>query len=442
MSNETKTTEKQLSPIAKFHKFNKYGIPTDIIDNEIATAVKDQIEMFVIGGKQLYIYDQGVFRLDENGIHAKAYIKQLIFSELVRIDRIERVYKLLLNDSDLIMKYHDLNRYEDHIINIKNGMLNLKTLHISEHGSLYYSSINQIPFEYNSEFDTTGSVTEEFLNGLIPNVDDRQMFLEYAGYCLTKDISQQKFMIIKGTGGTGKSELIHLVERTVGRENTSPLTIQNVNDRFSPAFLIGKLLNVNADISSEAMLDSAGLKKVVGGDTIRAEIKGGEIFSFEPYVKLLFSANRIPEVKDDKTNAFFRRLLILTVNQRCHEIKHLSKRLEEETARGVFFHMAVRAVHNMYVEDRPIIESQSSKEEIQHFYNSTDSVMAFICEKTETGKDLKETRDRLYNAYCQYCSIEGRTAKTRNGFYQNLRDKGVRETKINGIRYFIGLTVI
>lgn len=441
MSNETKTTEKQLSPIAKYHKFNRYGIPTEIIDFEIVRTIKEQVKMMVID-KQLYIYDSGVFTVDEGEIKAKAYISHLIFPELQRIDRIDRVCRLLMIDADLNTTFLEVNRHEDYVINVKNGMLDLLTMKLLEHRADYYRSINQIPFEYDPDFDTSGTVTEEFINGILPNAEDRQMFLEYAGYCLTKDMSNQKFMIIYGQGNTGKSELVNLVERTVGEGNISPLTIQNTNDRFSPYFLRGKLLNVNADISSEAMPDSAGLKKIVGGDTVRAEIKGGKVFSFKPYAKLLFSANRIPEVKDDKTNAFFRRLLILTVNQRCHEIKHLSRKLEKETARGVFFHMAVRAVHNMYAEDRPILESESCKEAIQNFYNATDSVMAFMDERTEQGAEFKETRERLYDAYSSYCFNEGRQTKGRNGFYQNLSDKGIKKKKIGGAWYFIGLRIV
>jgi len=424
----------------RFHRYNKDGVATGVIDNAIVEYMKQSVEMFLFND-MLYIYDHGVYSIDEKGNRFKTMVSRLIYPELVTAQRLDNVYKLLKTDSTLEIREEELNKYPPYVINVKNGMLNLKTLELKEHNARLYHSINQIPYEYKPGFNYDGSVTEEFISALLPNPDDLIMFLEYSGYCMTTDTSKQKFLIIKGPGGTGKSELIHLVERTVGSDNTSSLSIQNTNDRFSPAFLVGKLLNANADISSELMNDTSGLKKLIGEDTMRAEYKGGKVFSFHPYAKLLFSANRIPESKDDKTNAYFRRMMILEVNQRCKEITKLSDRLKEETASGVFFHMIVDAVRNLYLREGMLSESENSKAAVQRLYEATDSVMAFLKNVTVRDPNEKVTREQLFSDYREYCWSEDRTPKTKNGFYENLRDKGVEEIKTNGKWYFRGIKV-
>lgn len=423
-----------------FYRISKSGEPSSVIDSAVVDFMKQNTRMFIFND-MLYIYDHGVYSVDEKGNRFKTMVSQLLYKDFVTANRLDNIYKLLKTDVHLEIKERDLNKHPPYVINVMNGMLNLKTLELMDHDAAY-NSINQIPHEFVPDFHYGGTVTEEFLTELLTASDDLIMFLEYAGYCMTKDTRQQKFLIIKGPGGIGKSELIHLVERTVGAENTASLSIQNTNDRFSPAFLIGKLLNSNADISSELMNDISGLKKLIGEDTMRAEYKGGKVFSFTPYVKLLFSANRIPESKDDKTNAYFRRMLILSVNQRCKEIRKLSDRLEEETNRGVFFHMAVDAVRNMYLREGPIRESEGSKEAVQKLYEATDSVMAFLKHRTVNDPEGKELRETLFDDYQLYCSNEHRTPKMRNSFYENLRDKGIADGKINGSWYFKGLRVI
>ena len=57
----------------------------------------------------------------------------------------------------------------------------------------------------------------------------------------------------------------------------------------------------------------AMFKKIVAGNRIKAERKGQDPFEFNPYIKLLFSANDIPRMKD-KTGAVLRRLVIIPFN--------------------------------------------------------------------------------------------------------------------------------
>ena len=77
----------------------------------------------------------------------------------------------------------------------------------------------------------------------------KEMFLEYAGYCMTTDTRQQKFLMFTGEGGTGKSVFINLVAHAIGYANISSIDLKSLADnRFSSFNLFQKLLNVCADI--------------------------------------------------------------------------------------------------------------------------------------------------------------------------------------------------
>lgn len=81
--------------------------------------------------------------------------------------------------------------------------------------------------------------------------------------------------------------------------------------------IFGKLANLGDDIGDDFLQGSqvAVFKKIVTGDRIKAERKGQDPFEFNPYTKLLFSANDIPRMKD-KTGAVLRRLVIIPFNAR------------------------------------------------------------------------------------------------------------------------------
>ena len=63
---------------------------------------------------------------------------------------------------------------------------------------------------------------------------------------------------------------------------------------------------------------------------IQAEFKGKDSFTFRPYAKMLFSANRFPHV-DDKSDGFKRRLRVVEMNKKPSEKDvYLKEKMLEE----------------------------------------------------------------------------------------------------------------
>ena len=78
---------------------------------------------------------------------------------------------------------------------------------------------------------------------------------------------------------------------------------------FAAADLNGKMVNTFADLRSEKLHNTGPFKMIVLGDSIRAERKYYQPFSFQNHAKLLFSCNDIPQ-SDDTGYAYFKRWLI------------------------------------------------------------------------------------------------------------------------------------
>lgn len=422
--------------LQQFHNYDENGKCTSVCDVAIVEYLMDTEDIFVIDGIA-FVYENGVFKEDANGIVLMNKIQACLYRNEIKAATIKRVYELLIRQQALQSSFETVNNYPKWWINFKNGMLDVQEMKIHPH-SPEYRSMNQIPHEFSFQ-PVKGENTLKFLKEAVPDSGDRQMFYTYLGYCMTCDTSMQKFMMIKGEGGTGKSRLIALAEYIVGKPNYVNVSLADLNERFYPSNLFGKLMNSCADISTAPLNAVDVLKKCTGDDEIIFERKGMDANrSFRSYAKLLFSANKIPLNLDEKSNAFYRRLLILEMNVKPAKIDlRLDEKLQSEVQFSIF--MAVRWLHEMYEKGR-IPESENSKRLVNELYKDADSVKAWLEDCMKPAAGARCSRTVLYDLYDKYCEENDRQAIGRAKFYKNLVDKGYKEGKDRTVgRYIEGL---
>lgn len=415
----------------QFHIMNKRGQPQGVFDYAIHRYLKENIPMFILGSVP-YLYDSGVYLADTNGAQLMTRIGELIYPKFFKAPTIKRVYDLFLRDADLQVKFEDLNQYPPEWICFKNGFYDPVNKVMVPHDPKY-RAINQIPHEYDPDADPEGGTVKSWLQ-FIADPEEVQMLLEYVGYCMTRDTRQQRFLILAGEGGTGKSTVIRMLESVIGEANISNVSLNQLTQRFAPYNLLGKLLNSCADLEVTALEDTSILKKILGEDRISAEAKGKDMFSFKSCAKLIFSTNELPIVKSEKTNGFYRRLLILTMNRRPAAMQaDFFEKLDTEI--DYFIHAAVGALERMY-QRGAITETQSSKDAVERLRCDSDTVAAFLRDKTELREKGPGTkRQKLYEEYSAYCREADRQSLTKNNFYRSLRAKNFTQ-KITQGEYF------
>lgn len=431
-----KSTEGNTLDLSQFHLMNNQGIPTSVFDEAIFKYIKRQQDLFVCGGT-VYIYDGGYFKADSSGARLKTMISKLIYPQFIKSTTLKRIYDRFLCDISLEVPFEELNCYPAHWICFENGMYDCKEKRLLPH-SPKYKAINQIPHEYKPDAVYEGKRTEEFLNFICPEPDNREMALQFAGYTHTKDVGQQKFLVLLGEGGSGKSTFIRLIEASVGSRNISNIGLTELQQRFASFGLMGKLMNSCADLEISALEDTVVIKKVLGEDTLRAEQKGRDAISFKSYAKLIFSTNEFPLVKNEKTNGFYRRLLVLTMN-RVPENKNPNLMDELMQEIGYFTQLCVRAVERMY-ENEIIVTSADSEKAVAQLRCDSDTVQAFLMDECSPDDGSRVERTKLFERYAKYCENAERQSLTRNNFYKSLRLKGYKEFKTNGIYVFKGIS--
>ena len=433
--------------LSRFHKWRetKSGdyVPTDTKDDVICDDIAEKETFFVLNG-QVYHYEHGAFLWDDGGIWAKEIIRQHIYQELITSQRINRIFALLIMRIDVQAKQEEVNQHEETYVCFRDCVYDMRTGQRLEH-SPNFRFINQIPFSY-ADIKEPGadSVTVRFLRSLIPDEADRNLFLEYVGYSLTTSRRFQYLFILRGRGGTGKSVLLRIVCQALGPENYTAFSMQELSGdraRFNTAYLAGKLANICADLPSRALDEIDILKKITGGDPLTGEYKGGKSFMFNPYTKMIFSANRIPKNHDEGTNALPRRLLIIPINNRAEEIENLEERLSDDIAS--FIWLTLQAGSALFNRGN-FIRSEACKQEVISYYIESDHVQAFLREKMQRDPSGKIARADIYSLYEKYCEDEGiKSPYTNRSFFGALRTKGYDTDRKSGDdRYVVGLKQI
>ena len=410
----------------KFLRMGNNGVVVGIMDIVIVRYLKDTYHMFVMG-RELYIYQSGCYSLDTDGVKIKAVIASLIPDRFVTYRTLSAVYNLLIEQPDIQKNMDELNQYPAWWINFQNGMFDVKEWKIWKHSPEYFS-INQIPHKLDPKIrenlDSAGIETNKFLTRSMPDPEDRITLWQYFGYAMTRDTGFQKFLILQGDGGTGKSKVIHLLEEIVGLENCSGVSLQDLNERFYPSMLLGKLVNACADIKSTAMVQVDNIKKATGEDIMICEKKGKDPLPFRSYAKLIFSANKVPLNLDEKSWAYYRRLLILRMNHKpTKEEKdmELSDKLHREIGYSIW--MALGALKKLY-KDGEFMESAGCRERIEELYRAADTVKAFVDECLERQQGSKVAKKLIYEKYEEYCKNYGRKPHSPMIFYKSLEEKG------------------
>ena len=422
--------------LISFCMISRKGIPYDIVENSIAEYLIENHNIMILVGKP-YIYRNGVFKSDEHGIYIQYLIKQLILPKLRSDSRIMRVYKLILKDYRLQVEISQTNNYPKYWINFLNGMLDIKTGILHQH-SPTYRSVNQIPHNYKPGLNIEKSVFNKFLLSRIPDEDNRKMLYEYMGYCLLPDVIFQKFLILVGMGNAGKSVILNQQSKILGAENLAAVPLQSLSERFTTASLLNKQCNVCGDLSNAAIKDTSVLKQLTGEDLCKGEIKGGAIFIFKNRAKFLFSCNELPAILDDRSNGFYRRLLIIRFEQEGDFIPDLYEQLSDENEIEIIISHIVRGAKEA-LDRGKLFESGANLGEVSRLQEDSDSVASFFNNVVVQDESSRVRRPDLYAAYLDYCKQEERISLGKTAFFKAVRTKGYRESKVQGKIYVCGI---
>lgn len=399
--------------------YNSKGNPVKINSRAIVDYFVNQGDVFVLGGES-YRYQGGIYV--EAGSYIRSIIKDMIMLDsFISHGQIMAVYNLLADDYRIQKASVELNA-NTNLINFENGVWDIEEQKMYPHDSKYLQTI-QIPHEVGTYIPFEQTRLYDFFQKTKLPQEDLDMILKYMAYCLTLKHGLKTFMVLLGRSNTGKSVLIRFIEALVGEENTSALSMHELNMRFYPAQLYGKLLNACADNNSLPLQSIDSLKKITGGDLIMHEKKGKEPFFFTPFCKLLFSFNQMPLQLEEKSNAFYKRMRILNMEEELF--------LNDEYVNDLCTY-GVEEIIPYLLTLLPVKEikaTETSKRLVEELRQDSDSIHAFLERRCVLGESYVITKTDLYIEYVNFCNFIDRDAQKKHSFMRTLRAQGLKESR-------------
>lgn len=358
--------------------------------------------------------------------------------EKIMIDRLKTIKASQRNE---VYKYIVLQQLSNEnlsspkYIGLKDMVLNIETMELEPYNQRLVIR-NRIDFDFNN------NAYDELLDKTLDKVccydkNLRLLLEEMIGYCLYSDVKFQTAFMLTGGGSNGKSTILNLIKNLIGYSNYSTLNMQELGERFKPAQLVGKLVNLGDDIPDKYLSDTSVFKSVITGGAITVERKGEQPFNFINRAKFIFCANNPPK-SSDKTDGFKRRLTFIPFNAKFTKDDvdfdpFIEDKLLREESMEYLLKLAILGLKRL-LNNNSFTKSDASDEEIKKYEKTNNNVLEWLEELDNVEKELNyNKRSDVYKNYCFWCNEQGLTPFSNKGFINTLQEnvKGLKCTSKN-----------
>lgn len=429
-------SDEELEVILRDEAFQKpvFFMGSTFLFDKFAVYMKNTAHVVKING-QLHIYKDGIYT---NGYKE---IESDMIQYIPNLKKMQR--REVLDYMELIVE--EKEQSDANLIAFNNGIYDLVTGELKPFSTDIVIT-NKIPWDYNP--DAYFELADKTLNKLA--CDDaaiRALLEECIGYCFYRRNELGKAFILTGDKNNGKSTFLDIVKTILGDKNISALDLKELGDRFNTSMMFGKMANIGDDIGDDFLQGSqvSIFKKIVTGNRIKAERKGQDPFEFNPFIKLLFSANDIPRMKD-KTGAVLRRLVIIPFNARFSKYlpdgvtidpdfdPFIKYKLIQKESMEYLIRLGIEGLKRVIINDE-FTKSTKVQNQLNEYEEENNPIIAFIA---DSGIDMieNEPTNEVYKRYQVFCADNAMTPMSNIVFSKQINKRlgfKVIQKKLNNV---------
>lgn len=408
----------------KFNKFNMCDERGNILIGKFSDFLIKEHNIVTINN-QINMYKDGVY------IPGEKEIEKSMLNYFPNIRQSQRKEVI----SQIILKAEECNNTNKHLnfIAFRNGVYDIATKKLKPFSKDYIVpnkiDWNYNPLAYSKDVDTL----LDKISCYDPEI--RAIMEELIGYTMYRSLEKQvAFILVGAEGSNGKSTYTKILRHLLGDSNYSSADLSAFsNDRFAAAELFGKLANIGDDISGEYISDPSMFKSLASGENVRAQRKFGQPFDFNPYATMIFSANRIPRVKD-ADGGVKRRMKIVPFNQKfdpnspdfdggiAFRIMYGTEDCSADESMSYLINLAIKGLHrvleNNFTISKKCIEAV---EEYDKECNPTLEWCEEFLERHFTFDMMK--RDDVYDIYKLWADRSGQKPLSKNALVRFINER-------------------
>lgn len=254
----------------------------------------------------------------------------------------------------------------------------------------------------------------------------------WAGYCLTAETREEKFVMLYGPAGTGKSTFLELIKAVSGDYGLA-LSAENIMssgkgaaggaDMYFIAEIVGKRVIIVSELPEGEMMKEDAVKRLTGADTMIGRPIGGSPIQFKSKAKLMVGTNNRPRVKD---SAMWRRVMLVPFLHVPQVLDSSLKPylLDPQGGLPAFMAWAVEGAvqwFSMGLGKCAIVEEATAE-----YKAAEDELGIFLGEEMRRGDGLEVSMADIYTAYKLWLEDRGQqNAGPINKLVRALGDRGV-----------------
>lgn len=290
---------------------------------------------------------------------------------------------------------------------------------------------------------------ERFLREVLGDDEEIQdYFHQLVGYIMSGDTSLQKMWLLVGNGSNGKSTLLHILQKVLGRDyaqqTPESVLLGRANLGGANNDLV-RLKGVRCALLTETgygqCFNEERVKALVAADTLAARGLYREFEEFTPQAKFLLATNHLPIVRGTD-EGIWRRLVVVPFTREFEvgSDPTLKQDLVDELP-GIFA-WAIRGAVRWYDSNVPFTVPSAWDLVTSQYRTAQDPLKGFLDERVVFDAAAFVGATELYNDYVVWCRDDERQALSQSEFGQRMTttDHVTKERKFKANRWhYIGV---
>ena len=367
-------------------------------------------------GRHRLVYMNGAFFTPDGRVTDELPLRGEVFEALrcCAVSSIPRKISNIMELMKLAARVDDLPPEQDRI-HVANGTLMLDGTFTEGKSKIVRS---RLPVAYTPN----APKPERWLKflGELLYPEDIPTLQEFIGYCLIPSNKGQRMMVIKGSGGEGKSQ-IGVVLSTLFGSNMKDGSIGKISEnRFARADLEHVLLCVDDDMRMEALRQTNYVKSIVTAQgKMDLERKGKQSYQGWMYARLLAFSNGDLQALFDRSDGFYRRQLVLTTKEKPAarvDDPDLSEKMKAEIE-GIFL-WAFAGLRRLAANNFKFTESARTRANREAVKRDNNNVYDFLESEgyIRLKADASISSKDCYEIYRMWCEENSLTALKPRSF--------------------------
>ena len=333
--------------------------------------------------------------------------------------------KLIIENYKLLQFKYISDFNNKSLLNLENYMFDPVGINVLKHDKEYLSTI-RVPYKYDglAKCELWIKTLKEILEGDNEKISALQ---EFFGYCLTKDVTMEKALLLLGESRSGKSTILNTLQYMIGDENCSHVGLMNLENPQYTSMMINKLVNIDGEVSKKASDYEAQFKTIVTGHEVNCNDKYMPPFKFRPFCKFVMSANEFPKITDH-SSAFYKRLILIPCN-RVFEEHEQDRQLRNKLLLELpgILNWAIEGLKRLNIRGR--FESYNfMKQAVDELENENNPAYIFFDEHINISMGNYVVKSELYDKYKQWSQDTKNYPLSENRFSQCVFKKYSKQT--------------